>query len=303
MAAAEKRGEQLTTPTNGADAGTKDDTRTLSDWHRLATSISKWLELYEMTRIRSGLSREIGLDPTPTPGVSSEPLASQAQYSLTSGVIPAAVASDASRRSHAFRRRLGIPEGLPANDDGVELGDYRWSRSKLGPASAATSLTLAGASLAHFLGAIDGSDLSYSSAWELDYLEALVLKSPVIAERFPAPIGRAVALPIAEDQGEHYPRGKPCPYPHSDGSFDADEWEQWLHGGGTESGQQGGGLKGGDVLTPAVSVQAWWACIAIISSSTGANDATIDLQILGKDEDWRDVASAEEPEDSGAVYI
>ncbi|PWN18659.1 hypothetical protein BCV69DRAFT_304405 [Microstroma glucosiphilum] len=304
MAAAERRGEAFTDSSNSAaDAGKKNDCRTLSDWHRLATSISKWVELYEMTRIRSGLSREIGLDPTPAPGVASEPLATQAQYSLTSGVIPAAVASDASRRSHAFRRRLGIPEGLPANDDGVELGDYRWSRSKLGPASAATSLTLAGASLAHYLGAIDGSDLSYSSAWELDYLEALVLKSPVIAERFPAPIGRAVALPIAEEQDGQYPRGKPCPYPRPDGSFDASEWERWLRGGKLEESQQGGGLKGGDVLTPAVSVQAWWACIAIISSSTGANDATIDLQILGKDEDWRDVACTEEPEDSGAVYI
>lgn len=274
--------------------------RTFADWQRLMHSFSRWAELYEVTRIRAGLSREIGLDVASSPADNGVTSAARAQYSLSSGTIPAEVVADASDRQHAYRRRMGIPEGLPATEDGIELGDYRWSRQKLGPASAATALTLLASSLAHYFTSMAGADFTHESGWELDYLEALVLKSPIIAERFPPPSSRVVSAAShpfdqsEESQALAQKRARPCPNPHVDGSFDVSEWSAWV----TKS------LQTGSVITPAVSVQAWWAIIAILNEgSTGLN-----LQILNQGENWKDVArDAAEAEAEGApetaIYV
>lgn len=255
--------------------------RTLADWRRLFHSIGRWVELYEITRVRGGLARETGLDP-PLSDLRDQSASPRAQYSLTSGIIPAEVVDDASNRAHTYRRRLGIPEGLPATEDGIELGDYRWSRQRLGPASVATAMTLTAASLAHFFTASADTSFTFQAAWELDYLEAQVLQMPVIAERFPPPMYQAVlALSHPFDSSEESQKvakkhAQPCPNPKPDGSFDVDSWHHWLSSA----------LTPRSIVTPAVSVQAWWTIIAILN---GGGPAGVDLQILGKDENWRDV--------------
>lgn len=266
--------------------------RTWSDWHRLFNSLSGWVELYEMTRIRGGLAREIGLDKLSDDGLDdSHPLATHHQYSLSSGTIPAAVSRDASHREkHAYRRRLGIPEGLPANEDGIELGDYRWSRNRLGAASVATSLTITASSLAHSFHSLATTDLTYASSWELDYLEALALKSPVIATRFPPPIARpitSVSHPFdetRESQEMALALAKPAPNPSPEGCFVSEEWTQWLSN-----------LKAGQVITPVVSVQAWWAVIALICS----DQQDLALQILDTEENWKTIKAEGESNAEG----
>lgn len=265
--------------------------RTFEDWQRMLLSLSRWTELYEMTRVRGGLSREIGLDAE----VKESSLAARprAQYSLSSGTIPGDVVADATDRRHPYRRRMGIPDGLPATEDGMEPGDYRWSRSRLGPASVATPATLAASSLAHYFSTLATTSMTYQSAWELDYLEALVLKTPIIADRFPPPIYRGIMASShpfdSSEESQQVARAKSqtCPNPRLDGSFDVDKWVAWLRG-----------LQPGSVVTPVVSLQAWWSIIAILN---GAAPGT-NLQILAKEENWRDVVD-DEADAAGAVYI
>lgn len=271
---------------NGRETQSEDTSthaRSFADWQRLFSSMSRWVELYEMTRIRGGLSREIGLDRLETSTPSSSPSSAPAQYTLTSS-IPSSVVHDATTRSHAYRRRMGIPDGLPCQPDGFEPGDYRWSRQKLGSASVATATTLSAASLAHYFSAMAREPWVYEAAWELDYLEALVLKNPVIAERFPPPGARAVtALPAPEppspgDDRQHLlPRA--CPNPTSSGCMEVQAWREWLQG-----------LEAGNVVTPVVSVQAWWTCIALLNE---AGPQGLEVQILGGGEDWREVRVGE----------
>ncbi|CAO1622055.1 unnamed protein product [Parajaminaea phylloscopi] len=280
-ALAERTAEPTSVESSQDESSTS--TRTLTDWQRLFASISRWVELYEMTRVRGGLAREVGLDGPLPANLQGGTSIVRAQYSLSSGIIPVEVVTDASNRAHAYRRRMGIPEGFPATEDGLELGDYRWSRKRLGIASVATAMTLTAASLAHFFSACVDGTFTYQAAWELDYLEAQVLKTPVIAERFPPPMHQAVASSshpfddTPESQSIAEVRAKACPNPTKDGWFRSDEWVQWCKEG----------LERGSIITPAISVQAWWAIIGLLN---GGGQTGVDLQILGKGENWRDVA-------------
>lgn len=295
--------EALSSATSNQAEESGEPKRTWNDWHNLFLSLSKWIESYEQSRIQNGLSREIGFDPFLSPD--SLPLVSQAQYSLTSGTLPSAITSDLSQQANGFRRRMGIPEGLPSNSDLLELGDYRWSRNKLGMESIATSLTLSSSSFVHYLEGLAHGSLTFESGWELDYLEALVLKSPIVAERFPPPISRAVTQPLeVTGQGKEHLNPTIPPMPSVGGSWSSKQWTCFL----TQispSRRQDQPLPTADqvedskvlILTPIISLQAWWSIIAIVHTV----DEKFDLQILGPMEEWTGL----EREDGrvGRVYI
>ncbi|KAN0065898.1 hypothetical protein ACQY0O_001031 [Thecaphora frezii] len=200
--------------------------------------------------------------------------------------IPGCVVKDITNRKYGFRRRAGIPEGLPAGPNGEEFEDYSWSRQKLDHRHFATAMTIGGDSFSHILMQLHGCDWIHASAWELDYLEMCVFKSPLVAERFPAP-GSAI-VPAARS---YHPaegaqdRTKPCPNPDQDGCWSSAEWKRWLST-----------IKEGDIIVPAIGWQAWWTLISVLNGADGSG-RTYDLQVKTPEEPFEALT------DLSAVYI
>jgi hypothetical protein len=260
--------------------------RTWQDWADLFASIAAWVEEYESTRVRSGMAREIDREPSVSKdGNRDEDVV---YTSMASYQVPRCVIKDALEADNGFRRRHGIPEGLPAGPDGEEVGDYRWARSKLTSSHFATSLVLATSSLSYFYGQLAASEWTYNSSWELDYLEMCVFHSDIISTRFPSPCTSIVPFDQVyqptKDDIKAVKRAKTCPYPH-DGAWNSNQWQEWLTR-----------VQSGMILVPAVSWQAWWTLIAVLNGADGSGRA-LDLQ----------VKAAEEPfsalEDMNCFYI
>ncbi|GAC97629.1 wd and tetratricopeptide repeat protein [Pseudozyma hubeiensis SY62] len=204
----------------------------------------------------------------------------------TSLSISPCVLADATNRAHGFRRRAGIPEGLPLGPENEETIDYTWSRKRLSVEHFATALTISCDSALHYFGQLSTSKWLYRSAWELDYLEMCVFKSPLVADRFPPP-GEAV-VPVSQSYRPApgaQDRSRTCPNPDEAGAWDADNWKRWL-----------ASIREGDIIVPAIAWQAWWTLISVLNGADRTG-RSYDLQ----------VKSLEEPFDAlndlSAVYL
>lgn len=276
------------------DPNLNQEGRTWQDWADLLASIASWMEEYEICRVRSGMAREIDCEPSrstkgPVEQHIDSGFAGMTNYdqkkikldesviysSLASYQVPRCVILDAIDSDNGFRRRHGIPEGLPVGPDGEEVGDYRWARSKLSSSHFATPLLLASGSLSYYYGQLATSDWTYDSSWELDYLEMCVFHSDIISTRFPSPNTSIVPFEQVYQPGigdvEGIKRAKTCPYPR-DSAWLAGDWKQWLIS-----------VKNGMILVPAVSWQAWWTLIAVLNGADGSG-RPLDLQVKAAEE-------------------
>ena len=200
--------------------------------------------------------------------------------------IPRCVLFDATNRRNGFRRRVGIPEGLPAGPDGVEFADYSWSRQKLGVKHFATAMTIGTDSLSNYMNQLGNSAWVHRSAWELDYLEMCVFKTPLVADRFPPPGEQIVpaARSYRPPEGA-IDRTKLCPNPDEDGCWSAVVWKEWLST-----------IKEGEIIVPAVGWQAWWTLISVLNGADRTG-RTYDLQVKTLEEPFEALT------DLSAVYI
>uniref|UniRef100_V5EQU8 Uncharacterized protein n=2 Tax=Kalmanozyma brasiliensis (strain GHG001) TaxID=1365824 RepID=V5EQU8_KALBG len=204
----------------------------------------------------------------------------------TSLSISPCVLADATNRAFGFRRRGGIPEGLPLGPELEETIDYTWSRKRLSVEHFATALTISSDSALHYFGQLSSSNWPHRSAWELDYLEMCVFKSPLVADRFPPP-GDAVVPQTqsyrpaegAED------RSRVCPNPDEKGAWDPDTWKRWL-----------AGIKEGDIIVPAIAWQAWWTLISVLNGADRTG-RSYDLQVKSEEEPFEALT------DLNAVYL
>ncbi|CDU26247.1 uncharacterized protein SPSC_06441 [Sporisorium scitamineum] len=204
----------------------------------------------------------------------------------TSLSISPCVLADATNRAYGFRRRAGIPEGLPLGPENEETIDYTWSRKRLSVEHFATALTISCDSALHYFGQLDTSKWLYRSAWELDYLEMCVFKSPLVADRFPPP-GEAV-VPASQSyrpaQGTQ-DRSRVCPNPDEGGAWDPDVWKRWLHS-----------IREGDIIVPAIAWQAWWTLISVLNGADRTG-RSYDLQVKSLEEPFEALT------DLSAVYL
>ena len=200
--------------------------------------------------------------------------------------ISPCVLGDATNRAHGFRRRAGIPEGLPLGPENEETIDYTWSRKRLSVEHFATALTISCDSALHYLGQLSSSKWLYRSAWELDYLEMCVFKSPLVAERFPPP-GEAV-VPFSQSYRPApgtQDRSRTCPNPDEAGAWNPDTWKQWLTS-----------IREGDIIVPAIAWQAWWTLISVLNGADRTG-RSYDLQVKSLEEPF------EALNDLSAVYL
>ncbi|PWN34858.1 uncharacterized protein FA14DRAFT_160280 [Meira miltonrushii] len=274
------------------------DTRSWQDWAELLRSISRWLVEYETTRVRNGMAGEYGHDilqgkvgsHVDSGFVDSNFDMGKTKYvSRATYQVPRCVIKDALNKQNGFRRRHGIPEGLPIGPDGTEIGEYRWSRSRLSGNHFATATTLAANSLFHCLEQIATSDWTHASAWELDYMEMCVFRSPIVGRRFPAPGSKIVSSsqtfhPDEQDEDARK-RAMPCPYPSADGVWSSTVWRNWLSQ-----------VQNGNIIVPAVSWQAWWTLIAVLNGGDGS-DRALDVQMKAESEPFSAL------DDLEAVYL
>ncbi|SPO23636.1 uncharacterized protein UTRI_03833_B [Ustilago trichophora] len=312
--------------------GTKvNHSRTWEHWQALFKSIKGWIDEYERTRVRGGLSREIGLDrpveqssgapgseksitlsapisidtgspdvqvpltvgspPTPSTEVLKVPRdrvdASMLSKVLgTSLSISPCVLADATNRAYGFRRRPGIPEGLPLGPEDEETIDYTWSRKKLSVEHFATALTISCDSALHYFGQLSNSNWLHRSAWELDYLEMCVFKSPLVADRFPPPGEAVVPAPQSYRPAEGaQDRSRMCPNPDEAGAWNPDTWKRWLTS-----------IREGDIIVPAVAWQAWWTLISVLNGADRTGRC-YDLQVKTPEEPFEALT------DLNAVYL
>ena len=119
----------IETPEQAVEESSEQETqdrghRTWQDWLALFRSISGWVDAYEQTRVQAGLAPECNHEKSFAGWLVSQELNSNV-------LIPSGTLKDLVRPAHAFRRREGIPEALPAGPDGKELPSYRWSRQYL----------------------------------------------------------------------------------------------------------------------------------------------------------------------------
>jgi hypothetical protein len=275
------------------------DVRSWQDWAELSRSMANWLQEYETTRVRNGMAGEFSHEVSSkadaataaADGNNSEDTTPKIRYaSQASYQVPLCVVRDALDKHNGFRRRHGIPEGLPVGPDGQEIGDYRWARKRLSTNHFATSTTLAVNSLAHCMQQLATSDWTHASAWELDYLEMCVFKNPIMAKRFPSPASAIVPAdqtyrPSAEDDQTQRARAKPCPYPSAQGAWSSSVWLQWLRS-----------IGDGMIIVPAVSWQAWWTLIAVLNGGDGS-DRALDVQLKAEEESFSAL------NDTEAVYL
>ncbi len=160
----------------------------------------------------------------------------------TSLSIAPCVLADATNRAHAYRRRAGIPEGLPLGPNDEETIEYTWSRKKLSVEHFATALTISCDSAAHYFSQLSTCNWLHRSAWELDYLEMCVFKSPLVADRFPPP-GEAVPASQSYRPAEGAEdRSRLCPNPDEAGCLEPRHLETMLTS-----------IKEGDIIVPAVA--------------------------------------------------
>lgn len=200
--------------------------------------------------------------------------------------ISPCVLGDATNRAHGFRRRAGIPEGLPLGPENEETIDYTWSRKRLSVEHFATALTISCDSALHYFGQLSSSKWLYRSAWELDYLEMCVFKSPLVAERFPPP-GEAV-VPFSQSYRPApgtQDRSRTCPNPDEAGAWNPDTWKQWLTS-----------IREGDIIVPAIAWQAWWTLISVLNGADRTG-RSYDLQVKSLEEPF------EALNDLSAVYL
>ncbi|PWZ03775.1 hypothetical protein BCV70DRAFT_225098 [Testicularia cyperi] len=203
-----------------------------------------------------------------------------------SRAIPNCVLVDATNRRHGFRRRVGIPEGLPLGPDDEETIDYSWSRKKLSVQHFATGMTIAADSTSHMVSQLVDADWLHRSAWELDYLEMCVFKTPLVADRFPPP-GEAV-VPSSRSyrpaEGA-VDRTTICPNPDENGAWDPDQWKRWLSS-----------IREGDIIVPAIGWQAWWTLISVLNGADRTG-RSYDLQVKTPEEPFEALT------DLNAVYL
>ena len=204
----------------------------------------------------------------------------------TSLSISPCVLADATNRAHGFRRRTGIPEGLPLGPEDEETIDYTWSRKKLSVEHFATALTISCDSALHYFGQLSTCDWLHRSAWELDYLEMCVFKSPLVADRFPPP-GEAVVLASQSYRPAEgtQDRSRLCPNPDEAGAWDPDTWKQWL-----------ASIREGDIIVPAIAWQAWWTLISVLNGADRTGRC-YDLQVKTPEEPFEALT------DLNAVYL
>lgn len=204
----------------------------------------------------------------------------------TSLSISPCVLADATNRAHGFRRRAGIPEGLPLGPEDEETIDYTWSRKKLSVEHFATALTIGCDSALHYFGQLSASNWPHRSAWELDYLEMCVFKTPLVADRFPPP-GEAV-VPASQSyrpaEGAK-DRSRVCPNPDEAGAWNPDTWKRWLIS-----------IQEGDIIVPAVAWQAWWTLISVLNGADRTG-RSYDLQVKAEEEPFDALT------DLNAVYL
>jgi hypothetical protein len=247
--------------------------RTWQDWADLFASIASWVEEYESTRVRNGMAREV--DREISRGKVGDKEDDIVYTSMASYQVPRCVVMDALDADHGFRRRHGIPEGLPVGPDGEEVGDYRWAKKRLTSSHFATPLILATGSLSYYYGQLAGSEWTYTSSWALDYLEMCVFHSDIISTRFPSPSTSIVPFDQVyqppKDDVEAVKRAKTCPYPQ-DSTWHCSHWQEWLTT-----------VQSGMILVPAVSWQAWWTLISILNGADGSSRA-LDLQVKAAEE-------------------
>lgn len=191
----------------------------------------------------------------------------------TSLSISPCVLADATNRAHGFRRRAGIPEGLPLGPEDEETVDYSWSRKKLSVEHFATALTVSCDSALHYFGQLSTSNWLFRSAWELDYLEMCVFKSPLVAERFPPPGAAVVPASQSYRAAEGTKdRARLCPNPDETGAWNPDTWKRWL-----------ASIREGDIIVPAVAWQAWWTLISVLNGADRTGRC-YDLQVKTPEE-------------------
>ncbi|KAJ1026921.1 hypothetical protein NDA16_002214 [Ustilago loliicola] len=204
----------------------------------------------------------------------------------TSLSISPCVLADATNRAHGFRRRAGVPEGLPLGPEDEETIEYTWSRKKLSVEHFATALTIGCDSTLHYFGQLSASNWPHRSAWELDYLEMCVFKSPLVADRFPPP-GEAV-VPASQSyrpaEGAR-DRSRVCPNPDEAGAWNPDTWKRWLVS-----------IQEGDIIVPAVAWQAWWTLISVLNGADRTG-RSYDLQVKALEEPFDALT------DLNAVYL
>ena len=204
----------------------------------------------------------------------------------TSLSISPCVLADATNRAHGFRRRAGIPEGLPLGPENEETIDYTWSRKRLSVEHFATALTISCDSALHYFTQLDSSTWPYRSAWELDYLEMCVFKSPLVADRFPPPGDAIVPRSQSYRPADGMPdRSRVCPNPDEAGAWDPDVWRRWLHS-----------IREGDIIVPAIAWQAWWTLISVLNGADRTG-RSYDLQVKSLEEPYEALT------DLGAVYL
>lgn len=204
----------------------------------------------------------------------------------TSLSISPCVLADATNRAHGFRRRVGVPEGLPLGPEDEEAIDYTWSRKKLSVEHFATALTIGCDSTLHFFSQLSTSNWPHRSAWELDYLEMCVFKSPLVADRFPPP-GEAV-VPASQSYRPAQnarDRSRVCPNPDQAGAWNPDVWKRWLIS-----------IQEGDIIVPAVAWQAWWTLISVLNGADRTG-RSYDLQLKALEEPFDALT------DLNAVYL
>ncbi len=307
---------------------------TWHDWLRLFRSIAAWVDEYEQTRVRAGLAPALEQQGEQQQHPSEQRCCSWTAPEELEGnaLVAPSLLKDMCDAQHTFRRYPGIPDPLPAGPDGEELPSYRWSRQHLDTRHFSTPLSEYSLCMFVLISSADSADLNpacaallshslreatsnlstsdwpYRSAWELDYLEACVFHSPVIALRFPPPsfeavrveqsfqpvhfpeqadspslsVGggdaeeprRAAAAAAAAAAAEQAARAHLCPMPSASGAWSSAAWVAWLRQ-----------LREGQILVPAVAWQGWWTLIAILNGADRTGRA-FDLQVKAYDESF-----------------
>ncbi|WFD34737.1 hypothetical protein MCUN1_001581 [Malassezia cuniculi] len=261
--------------------------RTWADWEDMLTSLVWWVIEYETSRVRNGLAQEIGYD-SPVrqmhaqPTVHSQPAIAAFRAGTVLTASPA-VAADAFISQYGFQRIPGVPATLW--HDHEEYTDFRWARKRLRSSHMRTQMTVAISSLQYLVHQMRSPRVIHS-AWELVYLDVCVFDSDVMRTRFPPPGSNPVPFAASYNPGtDKVDRRKPCPMPDVSGAWSAEKWKAWL-----------GTLHGGNIITPAVSWQAWWTLIATLNGSDRTG-RWFNLQVKDPNESYADL------KDISSVYI
>ncbi|KDN42291.1 hypothetical protein K437DRAFT_257920 [Tilletiaria anomala UBC 951] len=241
--------------------------RSWQHWLELFRSIAAWIDAFEETRVKAGLATEVGQQQTALVWTAPD---GEGYNSL----FAPSLLKDISNVQNPFRRRHGVPDGLPPGPDGDELASYRWSKQNLDARHFSTPLTHMCLSLEHIVSQLATQEWPHRSAWELDYLEMCVFHTPIIAHRFPPPSYKAVMdeQTLQPESAEERARANVCPMPSPNGVWSSASWRRWLSR-----------VQEGQILVPAVAWQAWWTLIAILNGADRSG-RPYDLQVKSYEE-------------------